>query len=358
MTNKATQGMTGRQGRPGELLPQGAVFSVGGENVKTCRRLLLIMVLVGLATTVKGEVDPASWLVRADQAAERANFTGTLSLLDGGVTQRTMKVKQGFDGRNTHQRWVSTSGGEECEIVRRANESAVVFPNRRVMIHGRQNPENLIPRIQRDIAQLKRYYQLETGGQEKVAGRPCQLVKATSRDNYRYGCELCVDTASGLPLRARMVTPSGEKIEKFAFTSVDVLESIQQFSPNSFWLATDTNGFETINLPYGSQPAPGQWRIENLPPGFVERLAVIRKLPLNPKPVYHIVLADALSRISVFVTRLPEDRQVKSRQFSRKALNGYITVRDGHQVTVIGGVPAETVRMIGDSVHRSADSMN
>ena len=350
--------MTGRPGRPGELLPRGAVCSVGGDYAKTCGRLFLIMVLVGLAATVKGETDPASWLVRADQAAERANFTGTLSLLDGSLTQRTMKIEQGFDGRNTHQRWVSVSGGEECEILRRANESAVVFPDRRVVIHGRPDSEGLIPDIQMDIDQVDEHYELEVQGKEKIAGRDCQLVMAASKDEYRYGCEFCVDTASGLPLRARMVTPSGEKIEQFAFTSLDVLESIQEFAPNSFWLATDIHGFETINLPYGSQPAPGRWRVEDLPPGFEERLAVVRSLPNNPEPVYHMVLADALSRISVFITRLPEDGEVESQQFVRKALNGYVTVRDGHQVTVIGGVPAETVRMIGDSLHRNADSIN
>ena len=318
----------------------------------------MILVLGGLAAAVQGETDPAGWLVRADQAAERANFTGTLSLLEDGVPPRTMMIEQGFDGRHTHQRWVSVSGGEECEIVRRANESAVVFPDRQVVIHGRPHSEGLIPNIRMDVEQVHRHYELEIQGREKIAGRDCQLVTAVSKDEYRYGCELCVDTASGLLLRARMVTPTGEKIEKFTFTSIDVLESIRHFAPDSFWMATDIRGFETVHLPYAAQPAPDHWQVGNRPPGFTEHLAVIRQLPGNPEPVYHMVLADALSRISVFITRLPEGGETQSRQFVRQALNGYITVRDGHQVTVIGGVPAETVRMIGDSLHRSADSLN
>ena len=309
-----------------------------------------MMVLAGLNAVAQAETDPASWLVRVDEAAERANFSGTMSLLRDGAAQRMIKIEQGFDGRNTHQRWVSVSGGEECEILRRNNESAVVFPDRRVVIHGYQRPQNPIPKIRQDMARLKQYYRLEIGGQEEVAGRPCQLVKAASRDSYRYGYEFYVDTASGLPLRVRMVTPTGEKIEQFSFTSLDVKDSIQQFGPNSFWLATDTQGFKMIALPHGSEPAPHAWRIEDLPPGFEERFAVVRKLPLNPEPIYHIVLADALSRISVFITHPPEGTPEKSWQFSRKALNGYVTVRDGHHVTVIGGVPAETVRMIGDSI--------
>lgn len=320
------------------------------ENAKTCRRLLLILVLAGMGTMANAEMDPADWLVRADEAVERVNFSGTMSLLQDGETRRTMKIEQGFDGQSTYQRLVSVSGGEECEIVRRNEGSAVVFPDRRVVIHGHQQSENLIPEIQQDIAQLKQYYQLEAGGQEEVAGRPCQLIKATSRDNYRYGCEFCVDTVSGLPLRARMVTPSGETIEKFSFTSLDVRGSMQQFGPDSFWLATDTQGFEMIALPYGSELTPHMWRIENLPPGFEEQFVVSRKLPLNAEPIYHIVLADALSRISVFITHPPEGTPEESWQFSRKALNGYVTVRDGHHITVLGGVPAETVRMIGDSV--------
>lgn len=316
------------------------------------------MVLTGLAATAGAETDPARWLVRANQAAERANFTGVLFLHGGGAAQRTLRVEQGFDGRNTHQRWVSVSGGEDCEIVRRANESAVVFPGRRMVIHGRRPAGGLVPRIRMDLDRVGQHYELEMQGRERVAGRDCQLVLAVSKDAYRYGCELCVDTASGLPLRARMVTPGGERIEKFAFTSLDVLESIQQFAPSSFWLSTDTRGFRTVHLPYGARPAPGRWRVGKLPPGFEERLAVVRRLPRDPEPVYHLVVADALSRVSVFITRLPGDGRPESRRFSRKALNGYVTVRDGHRITVIGGVPAETVRMIGDSLRRSAEPLD
>ncbi|MCY4611083.1 MAG: MucB/RseB C-terminal domain-containing protein [Gammaproteobacteria bacterium] len=350
MTSKTTPGTIGRSGRPGELLPENAVFFEGGEGPKIYRRLLLIMILAGMGTMAKAEMDPAGWLVHADEAVERANFSGMMSLLQSGETRRTMKIEQGFDGRSTYQRLVSVSGREECEILRRNDGSAVVFPDRRLVIHGHQDSKSPMPKIQMDIEQVDQHYELEVQGKEEIAGRDCQLVMAASKDEYRYGCEFCVDTASGLPLRARLVTPSGEKIEQFSFTSLDVRDSMQQFTPDSFWLETDTQGFEMIALPHSSEPAPHTWRFENLPPGFEERFAITRRLPLSPDPIYHIVLADALSRVSVFVTHPPEGMPDKSWRFSRKALNGYVTVRDGHQVTVIGGVPAETVRMIGDSI--------
>ncbi|MCY3852905.1 MAG: MucB/RseB C-terminal domain-containing protein [Gammaproteobacteria bacterium] len=324
---------------------------MGGICPEGFRRLLLVTILATLTPQVSGETDPASWLVRVDIAVERANFSGTMSLVADGETRRTMKIEQGFDGRNTHQRLVSVSGGEECEILRRGDESAVVYPDRRVVIHGYRRSRIPIPKIHHDLDRLKQHYRLELRGQEKVAGRDCQLVMAESKDGYRYGCELCVDMASGLPLRVRMMMPGGEKIEHFTFTSLDVRESIQEFHPNSFWLTTDTQGFETVALPSGAEPVPHTWEIKNLPPGFEQQFAVIRKLPLNPEPIYHLVLADALSRISVFITHPPEGTPEKSWHFSRKALNGYVTIRDGHHVAVIGGVPAETVRMIGDSLH-------
>lgn len=308
-------------------------------------------ILATLPPQVHGETDPASWLVRVDMAAGRANFSGTMSLAADGGTRRTMRIEQGFDGRNTHQRLVSVSGGEECEILRRGDESAVVYPGRRVVVHGYRRSRSPIPKIHPDLDRLKQHYRLELRGREKVAGRDCQLVRAISRDHYRYGCELCVDLASGLPLRVRMMMPGGGKIEHFTFTSLDVRESIQEFGPASFWLATDTQGFETVALPSGAEPVPRTWEIKDLPPGFEQQFAVIRKLPLNPEPIYHLVLADALSRISVFITRPPEGAPERSWRFSRKALNGYVTIRDGRHVAVIGGVPAETVRMIGDSIH-------
>lgn len=307
-------------------------------------------ILATLPPQVHGETDPASWLARVDMAAGRASFSGTMSLAADGGTRRTMRIEQGFDGRNTHQRLVSVSGGEECEILRRGDESAVVYPGRRVVVHGYRRSRSPIPKIHPDLDRLKQYYRLELRGREKVAGRDCQLVRAVSRDHYRYGCELCVDMASGLPLRVRMMMPGGGKIEHFTFTSLDVRESMQEFGPNSFWLATDTQGFETVALPSGAEPVPRTWEIRDLPPGFEQQFAVMRKLPLNPEPIYHLVLADALSRISVFITRPPAGAPERSWRFSRKALNGYVTIRDGRHVAVIGGVPAETVRMIGDSL--------
>lgn len=337
--------------RRAELSPPGAVCPVGGRGPKGFRRFLLVTVLATLGAPVQGETDPADWLVRVDQAAGRVSFSGTVTLLRDGATRRTMRIEQGFDGRNTHQRLVSVSGGEECEILRRGDESAVVYPGRRVILHGYRRSRSPIPKIHPDLDRLRQHYRLELRGREKVAGRDCQVVAAESKDGYRYGCELCVDTASGLPLRVRMMMPGGGKIEHFTFTSLDVRESMRQFGPASFWLATDTQGFETVALPSGSEPAPPMWRIENLPPGFEQQFAVIRKRPLDPEPIYHLVLADALSRISVFITpHPPEGTPERSWRFSRKALNGYVTIRDGHHVAVIGGVPAETVRMIGDSL--------
>ena len=341
-----------RPGRCAELLPSGAVSLVGGICPKGFRRLLLVTILATLTPQVNGETDPASWLVRVDIAAERANFSGTMSLVVDGQIRRTMKIEQGFDGQNIHQRLVSVSGGEECEILQRGDESAVVYPDRRVVIHGYRRSQSPIPKIHQNLDRLKQYYRLETpGSRRKVAGRdPANWSRRLRETIIATVANSAWTPLSGLPLRVRMMMPGGEKIEHFTFTSLDVMESIQEFGPNSFWLATDTQGFETVALPSGAEPVPHTWEIKNLPPGFEQQFAVIRKLPLNPEPIYHLVLADALSRISVFITHPPEGTPEKSWHFSRKALNGYVTIRDGHHVAVIGGVPAETVRMIGDSL--------
>ena len=327
----------------------GALVGAGGVNCRKSASVLLPLVLAGWVSTAGAEADPMAWLTRADEAVGHSNFTGTMILYENG-SERVMRIQQGFDGEQVQQRLVALSG-EECEILRRQDESSVVFPDRRLVIYGYQRTESPIPNILQDMEQMSKYYELEIQGQEQVAGRDCQQVVAESRDQYRYGCEFCVDMASGLPLRVRMRSPDGGRIERFAFTSLDVLESIQKFDPSSFQLETDTHGFEMVDMLYGASPEPDKWRVGNMPPGFEERLAVVRRLPRNPEPVYHMVLADALSRISVFITPLAEGDSIKSRAFTRKTNNGYVTVRDGHRVTVIGAVPAKTIRMIGDSLN-------
>ena len=306
----------------------------------------LCVALSGMGASAQAQIEPSAWLARAAKAAEQTNFTGTVILNRHGE-MRTMRIYHGFDGERAHQRMVALSG-EECEILRRADEASVVFPKRRLVVHGHQNERDPLPKISNDVESLERHYELEIEGRERVAGRECVKVLATPRDMYRYGYALCLDARSDLPLRVQLVTPNGERYDHFAFTTLMVLESIQEFRPDTFNIETDTQGFSRMGISYGALPTVPQWRVQELPPGFEQQSSVMRIPPRGGDPVQHMVLADPLSRISVFIEPLPDPTHDLS--FKRWAYHGYQMVRHGHQITVVGGVPAKTAQMIGNSL--------
>ena len=79
-------------------------------------------------------------------------------------------------------------------------------------------------------------------------------------------------------------------------------------------------------------------------------MAVVRKLPRSGMLVQHVVLADPLSQVSVFIESPSPANPLRNRLFQHWTHNGYQIMRHGHRVTVLGRVPAATVRMIGDSL--------
>jgi sigma-E factor negative regulatory protein RseB len=62
------------------------------------------------------------------------------------------------------------------------------------------------------------------------------------------------------------------------------------------------------------------------------------------------VYSDGLASVSVFIERSGDPVPVAAGYSSLGAINTYSTLRGGYQITVVGEVPASTVRQIAASV--------
>ncbi len=312
--------------------------------------LLALLLGPGVAADGFGD-DPAVWLQRAGEASERTNFAGTLAFLRG-PEMRTMRIQQGFDGQRMHQRLLSMSG-EQCEILRIGEESSVVYPQRRLVFRGRFDAGKLLPQFG-DRGILLKHYEATLAGRDRVAERDCRVLEITPRDRYRYGCEMCVDVATGLPLRIRTRTHAGDVLEQHEFTALHLFDSIRGFSPNAFRLFTDTAEFATVDMPQGEQPPAEHWMVGRLPPGFQVHRSVVRQRARTPLAIHHMVVGDALASVSVFITRQSEPRARAHRPplATARAHHAYTTEQNGYQITVVGQAPEETIRMIGESMRR------
>jgi sigma-E factor negative regulatory protein RseB len=67
-------------------------------------------------------------------------------------------------------------------------------------------------------------------------------------------------------------------------------------------------------------------------------------------PAHHIVLSDGLASMSVYIEKLDPAKKKFVGASYMGAVNVYGAVVDDHQITVVGEVPAATVKMVAESI--------
>jgi len=111
-----------------------------------------------------------------------------------------------------------------------------------------------------------------------------------------------------------------------------------------------------------ASPALSAYRASELPPGFHLTVSGAQTLGGATEPATHLVYSDGLATVSVFVEAPRADNSAeveKPNAQSEAPMQGlarvgsgfaFSTVVQGHQVTAVGEVPAETVEFIAHSV--------
>jgi Negative regulator of sigma E activity len=66
------------------------------------------------------------------------------------------------------------------------------------------------------------HYTFKSLGRGTVAGRECLAVALEPKDDYRYGYQLCADTATGLLLKAVPLDANNQPSGQFVFTQVEI----------------------------------------------------------------------------------------------------------------------------------------
>jgi sigma-E factor negative regulatory protein RseB len=177
------------------------------------------------------------------------------------------------------------------------------------------------------------------------------------RDQFRYGYRLWIDDSTAMPLKTQLCDAHGNVIEQLVFANLRVRSHIPD---SAFRPSISTAGFQWLrNDPpplkqTSRNDADTVWSVDHLPPGFHMTVRAAQIMPGSPGPVDHLVFTDGLASVSVFVETthmevIPGQGPVME---SARVGSSYAfsTVVDGHKVTAVGEVPAQTVRFIADSV--------
>jgi sigma-E factor negative regulatory protein RseB len=309
---------------------------------------VFVLALVASSATAS---DALAWLTRASQAARQLNYVGTIIYQIGPRVESSRITHMNDDGREFAK--VVNLDGPAREVVRSQGEVRCYYPDAKLVRVEPGTFRNVFPSLSPEQQQsLARYYDFRVVGDDRVSGRPVQVVVFEPKDGLRYGHRFWSDGATGLLLKARVLNERGEGVEQFAFSDLTMNARIDHAMVEPSWPVVPRDWQVLENVSGDVVPEDTGWIVTRVPPGFEKIMEGWRKLRGRREPVAHIVFSDGLVSVSVFVEPLVAGSAPVG--FLQKGgLNVYSVKQDDHLITVMGETPGATVRQIAHSItHR------
>jgi sigma-E factor negative regulatory protein RseB len=302
----------------------------------------LLALLAGAA--VAGPA-PEAQLERMGQAVRGLNYQGTLVYVQGDSVE-TMELVHRVEGDTVRERLTTVSGARR-EVVCEGDKVKFFLGDERAVLVERRGGRSALPRVlPAEAATFADQYRIADQGLRSEAGRSCRSIGIVPKDALRYGYRLCLDEETGLPLRTEVLAEDGKRvIEQVVFTQVAFPARIDDAALKA---RSDARGW-TWHV-RETEPAPAdvapRVTIADLPAGFV----ATRDGATDGPQGEHLAFSDGLASVSVFVE--PADAANKGLEGAARMGATHLFGREvgGMQITVVGEVPAATVRAIAEAI--------
>jgi sigma-E factor negative regulatory protein RseB len=290
------------------------------------------------------------WLTRASQAARQLDYVGTI-VYQIGPRVESSRIAHLYSNGREYAKLVNLDGPAR-EVVRTEGEVRCYYPDAKLVRVELETFRNVFPSLSSEQQQaLSRYYSFRIVGQDRVGGRPVQVVVFEPKDGLRYGHRFWSDGATGLLLKARVLNERGDGIEQFAFSDLTINARIEPAMVEPSWPSVPAD-WKVLESAAGDVIAQDTgWQVSRMPPGFEKIMVGFRKLRGRRDRVAHLVFSDGLVSVSVFVEPLAA-ASAPAGFVQQGGLNVYSVKQDDHLITVIGETPGATVRQIAHSVAR------
>ncbi|MDT8449321.1 MAG: MucB/RseB C-terminal domain-containing protein [Wenzhouxiangellaceae bacterium] len=312
----------------------------------------LVLLAAGLSPARADSVE--EWLVRMDHAVASISYRGTLVSV-GNNRIDTLRVLHRVDERGVRER-IYALDGPQREVLRDHDRVRCLISGQSSVVVDNPFPTRILPRIPLDeILGEDSVYAVGKVGSGRVAAREAVIIEIAPRDAYRYGRRLWLDKGTGMLLRSVLYDEAGDVVEQLSFVEIELGASIADHelasdldNPEQVARYRETDGVLPPDVAASRAPS---WLPESLPAGF--RLATVgRGKARDGGGMYeHLLFSDGLSSFSVYIE--PAGSAAIAEQLeSRGATHIYTGSIEGRMVTVVGEVPAPTVRLIGRHMHR------
>lgn len=297
-----------------------------------------------------GQSQPGAveWLRKIYAATERLSYTGTF-VYQHGERVETSRLTRLVDASGVYER-LETLDGTPREVIRVNDEVQCYIPSTMTLKVDRQLETRPFPAMRADVGELAQVYTVRKAEVERIAGFDCQAIVLEPKDKLRYGHKLWADLDTGMLIKARTIDEKGETVEQFAFTELKIGGKIDREKVKSRFAGkgrdwrVERSGIVETDL--GAQG----WSVGALPAGY-RKVAEVKRSVAGAREVGQIVVSDGLAAVSVFVEPLAGKGTGQPFGPARQgAVNLYTRQVEEFLVTVVGEVPAESVRQIAHNV--------
>ena len=316
---------------------------------------------LALAQRSRGADDPREWLEKMKTALATRNYDGTFFHLSDGRVE-TMRIVHRVRAGRVTERLLSLDGSGR-EFVRNNDELTCYLPDQHtVLVEPRQDHGPFLGSLPQFGSDVNEFYRIESLPPTHVLGRAARVIAVNPKDQFRFGYRLWLDETTAMPLKTQLCDAHGQVIEQILFARLDMPENIPD---SALTPAVHTEGMRWVRQGPSrdsASPALSAYRASELPPGFHLTVSGAQTLGGATEPATHLVYSDGLATVSVFVEAPRADNSAeveKPNAQSEAPMQGlarvgsgfaFSTVVQGHQVTAVGEVPAETVEFIAHSV--------
>jgi sigma-E factor negative regulatory protein RseB len=323
------------------------------SRIRNSERISWLALALALAGVAYAD-EPARWLERMSHALTTLDYDGTFSHWEGGKVEMLRIIHRVEDG-TVAERLVSLDGSGR-EFIRTGSNLTCYLPDKHVVLVERTpSKASLLGGFPAIDDQTARFYNIREVARMRFNQRGTHLITVMPRDQYRYGYRLWIDDSTAMPLKTQLCDAHGNVIEQIVFADLKIRSHIPD---SAFRPGISTAGFQWLRndsapLKETAEHDQTVWNVDRLPPGFRMTVRAAQTMPGSPGPVDHLVFTDGLASVSVFVQTQVETTSAGGPVVESARVGSsyaFSTVVDGHKVTAVGEVPAQTVRFIADSV--------
>lgn len=297
----------------------------------------------------KSDEDGArQWLMEMSLAMKTLSFQGNVAYLKNNQIETMRVTHAGYDGFEREH--ILTLNGPAREVIREPDKVTCYFPESKTKItnYNRPGDHSLFNHLPKELKNYRGSYRFILAGSENVTGRDARKISIIPNDSLRYGQKIWIDSESKLPLKYELFGKDGKVIEQMIFTSISLKQKI---SPRHFSSQIDARDFKEINhlKKVEKKVESSSWLFNKLPAGFEVTSHSYQLSSKNKFESEHLILSDGLVSISVYIEKNSQKNRIsKAGEFG--GINAYMRTINDSLITVVGEVPAETVKLIGNAI--------